>query len=538
MNSPKLTGGEAISAALQKHGVSTLFGLPGVQLDHLFNALHGAQDWLRVINARHEQGVAYMALGYAQATGKPGVYAVVPGPGFLNTTAALATAYAVHAPVLALIGQIASRSIGAGGGELHELPDQTAIVHGLTRWNGIALSPADVPRLMNEAFSALAVGHAPAAVEVPSDVLRKSTPLLQTAEALHRLPEIDQDQVEAAASMLAAAKSPLIMVGYGAVHAGDELKAVAERLQAPVVSHLQGRGIIDSRDPLSIGRSEAFHLWPTADVIMAIGSRFHEPRRSWKLREGQRVIRVDIEPAQFQRGAAPDIAICADAREALAMLANALERKGAHQPSRRDELVRLKAKIAAEYERQLAPQMAYIRALQTALPEDRIVVADYTQVGYVATAALPVYKPRQIITPGYQGTLGFGYATALGAKVGQPDRPVVSLCGDGGFLFTANELATAVQHDIRAIGIVFSDGAYGNVQRMQRDLYGGKVIASDLRNPDFVKYAESFGAAARRAEGPEALTAALRWALDQRGPSLIEVPVSAMPDPWDLLAPA
>jgi acetolactate synthase-1/2/3 large subunit len=166
-----------------------------------------------------------------------------------------------------------------------------------------------------------------------------------------------------------------------------------------------------------------------------------------------------------------------------------------------------------------------------------VFVADYTQVAYVATAALPVYAPRQMITPGYQGTLGFAFATALGAKVGCPDKPVVALCGDGGFLFTANELATAVQHNIRTVTIVFNDGGYGNVRRMQQDLYGGRVIAADLTNPDFVRFAESFGAAARRAEGPQALSEALRWAVDQKLPVIIEAPVNKMPNPWDLLEP-
>jgi acetolactate synthase-1/2/3 large subunit len=181
--------------------------------------------------------------------------------------------------------------------------------------------------------------------------------------------------------------------------------------------------------------------------------------------------------------------------------------------------------------------MSFLRAIREAAPEDAVFVADYTQVGYVATAALPVYAPRQMITPGYQGTLGFAFATALGAKVGCPDKPVVALCGDGGFLFTANELATAVKHNIRTVTIVFNDGAYGNVRRMQQDLYGGRVLASDLKNPDFVRFAESFGAAARRAEGPRALSEALHWAFDQPGPVIIEAPVGKMPNPWDLLEP-
>lgn len=532
-----MTGGEAAVAALRAHGVDTLFGLPGVQLDHLFNALHGATDWLRVINARHEQGVAYMALGYAQATGRTGVYACVPGPGFLNTSAALSTAYAVHAPVLALVGQIASGEIGRGGGELHELPDQTAIIAGLTRWNGIAMAPREVSGLMAEAFARLGAGQAPAAVELPADVLRL-TAACGAAVAAEPIapPPLDEDAIAAAAKLLADAKAPLIVVGIGAVDSGAAVKEIAERLQAPVMSHLQGRGILDSRHALAIGMAEGYRLWPGADVILAVGTRLHIPRRYWGLKPGQHVIRIDLDPAELTRGGAPDVAINADARDALAALADRLQREGAAARGD-DRVVRVKREVAEAFERELAPQMRYVRALRAALPEESAIVADYTQVGYVATAAFDVAAPRRMITPGYQGTLGFGYATALGAKVGCPDRPVVALCGDGGFPFTGNEIATAVRHGIGAIGVVFVDGAYGNVRRMQEDLYGGRTIASDLGNPDFVRYAESFGAAARRAEGPEGLGAALRWALDQPGPVLIEVPVGKMPSPWDLLEP-
>jgi acetolactate synthase I/II/III large subunit len=329
----------------------------------------------------------------------------------------------------------------------------------------------------------------------------------------------------------------MIIVGSGAINAGDELRAIEERLGAPVVSHLQGRGILDSRHPLSIGRAEAFRMWRDVDVIVAIGTRFNSPRRSWGLGPGQRVVRIDFDPAQFRRGAPPDVAILAEARAALAALAAGLGAKSQQAPARVQLVAKVKAEVAAEFDRSLAPQMSFLRAIREASPEDALFVADYTQVGYVATAALPVYAPRQMITPGYQGTLGFAFATALGAKVGCPDKPVVALCGDGGFLFTANELATAVQHDIRVVAIVFNDGGYGNVRRMQQDLHGGRVIASDLKNPDFVRFAESFGAAARRAEGPQALSEALRWAFQQTGPVIIEAPVDKMPNPWDLLEP-
>jgi len=533
-----MTGGEAMVAALRAHGVTTLFGLPGVQLDGLFNALHGAQDWLRVVNARHEQGVAYMALGYAAATGRPGVFAVVPGPGLLNATAALSTAYTLHAPVLALVGQITSTAIGVGLGELHELPDQTGIVARLTRWNGVAMRQEEIFPLAAEAFAALAAGRGPAGLELPRDILARSGDVIPLRPApAAPPPRPDAGAIRVAAALLSGARAPMIIVGGGAIGAGDELHRLSRLLQAPVASHLLGRGILDSRDPFAIGRTEAVALWPETDVVLAVGTRFHSPRTVWRLRPGQRVIRIDIDPVQFGRGQPPDVAIAADARAALAALVAEL---GAlpNRPSREAALRDLKTATEARFHQTLAPQMAFLDSLRAALPEESVVVADYTQVGYIAAAAWPVAAPRRLISPGYQGTLGFSFATGLGAKVGCPTQPVVCLTGDGGFLFTANELATAAQHRIPLITVLFNDGAYGNVRRMQQDLYGGRVIASDLRNPDFMAFAAAFGVAARRADGAEALGRAVRWAMEQDGPTLIEVPVGKMPDPWALLEPS
>ncbi|GAB4064322.1 thiamine pyrophosphate-binding protein [Ancylobacter sonchi] len=537
-----MTGGEAVVDALKANGVETLYAIPGIQLDHLFNALYGAQNWLTIVNARHEQGVAYMALGHAQSTGEPGVYVCVPGPGFLNTTAALATAYAVRAPVLALIGQIASTAIGVGGGELHELPDQTAMVKGLTRWSGIARTPEEIPALMETAFAKLKAGIAPVAVELPADVLLAAAELPAARAAVAAPPRAPiAHAVTRAAALLAQAKAPLIFVGSGAYGGEPALARLAEHLEAPVVAHLQGRGVLPSTHPLAVGFAEGQRLWAEADVVLAVGTRFHEARRNWGERAGMRVIRVDTDPAQFARGTPPEIAIEADAPLTLAALVEVVEAGPAKTDptriGRADAIAALKAEIAEAFATRLAPQMAYVRALREVLPAEARIVADYTQIGYVSTGAFDVAAPRLLLTPGYQGTLGFAYATALGAKSANPEVPVVALCGDGGFLFTGNELATAVQHGIGAIGVVFVDGAYGNVRRMQEDLYGGKVVATGLTNPDFVRYAESFGAKARRAEGPEAFAQALRWAMEQTGPTLIEVPVSKFPSPWDLLEP-
>ena len=533
-----MTGGEAVVAALKVNNVTTLYGVPGIQLDHLFNALHGAQDWLRIVNARHEQGVAYMALGHAQSTGEPGVYACVPGPGFLNTTAALSTAYAVRAPVLALIGQIASPAIGVGGGELHELPDQTAIVRGLTRWNGIARTVEEIPALMETAFAKLKAGIAPVAVELPADVLKAigELPEARAAEVLPRKAPAPNEMASAAA-LLAQAKAPLIFVGSGAYGGETALARLAEHIEAPVVAHLQGRGVLPSTHPLAIGFAEGMRLWDEADVILTVGTRFHEARKNWGERAHHRVICIDTDPARFAIGSAPDIAIEADAPLALAALAQKVVQAGTPKTGRSDMIAALKAEIADAFGTRLAPQMAFIHALREALPAKARVVADYTQIGYVSTAAFDVDEPRLMITPGYQGTLGFAYATALGAKSANSDVPVVALCGDGGFLFTGNELATAVKHGIAAIGIVFVDGAFGNVQRMQEGLHGSKVVATDHSNPDFVRFAESFGAKARRTQGIDGFREALAWAIAEPGPTLIEVAVGKFPDPWSLVEP-
>lgn len=533
-----MTGGEAVVAALKANGVTTLYGVPGIQLDHLFNALHGAQDWLRIVNARHEQGGAYMALGHAQSTGEPGVYVCVPGPGFLNTTAALSTAYAVRAPVLAIIGQIATSAIGVGGGELHELPDQTAIVKGLTRWSGIARSVEEVPALMETAFAKLKAGIAPVAVEVPADVLQGTAELPPARAAEASVPKAPREEdIARTAALLVSAKAPLIIVGSGAYGGEDALARLAEHIEAPVIAHLQGRGVLPTTHPLAVGFAEGQRLWEDADVILAVGTRFHEARRNWGERAHHQVVRIDTDPSRFALGRAPMIAIEADAPLTLARLAETVEAAGPARRTRGPEIAALKAEISNAFATQLALQMGYIRALRDVLPAKARLVADYTQVGYVATAAFDVEAPRLMLSPGYQGTLGFAYATALGAKCANPHVPVVALCGDGGFLFTGNEVASAVKHGIAAVGIVFVDGAFGNVRRMQEELHGGKIVATDLANPDFVRFAESFGARARRAEGLEAFREALIWAIAQPGPTLIEVPVPKFPDPWALVEP-
>lgn len=535
----RMTGGGALVEMLRRHGVDTIFALPGVQNDALFVAFYDAGEALRVIHTRHEQGAAYMALGYARSSGKVGTYAVVPGPGLLNTTAALATAYATNAPVLCISGQIPSDMIGRGFGLLHEIPDQLGVLQRLTKWAARIEHPTQTGKLVNEAFRQLHDGRPrPVGLEIPPDVLALAGEVaLPAAAAAPPVTEPDPELIEKAAALLAAAKKPLLFVGSGAVDAAEAVLAIAEMLQAPVASFSGGKGIVSDRHYLAQSALAGHQLWREADVVLAVGTRLHQPQLRWGVDRDLKLIRIDIDPVEITRYFKPALGIVADAKAALAALHAALSRHAPSRPSRQDELETLKAATLARLDQQLGPQCEYLRAIRAELPDDGIYVEDLTQVGYVGRMAFPVYHPRTYIHSGYQGTLGFGFATALGAKIGRPDRPVVSVSGDGGFMFNVQELSTAIRHGIDIVAIVFADGAYGNVRRMQKEDYGNKLIGVDLLNPHFPKLAESFGAAGVRTTTPDGLRRELAAALKRRGTTVIEVAVGEMPDPWKVLIP-
>lgn len=532
----RVSTAEAVVGALIANGVDKIFALPGVQNDHLFAALHGAQDRLRVIHTRHEQGAAYMALGAAMATGKPQAFAVVPGPGFLNATGALCTAYACNAPVLALTGQIPQALIGRNLGLLHELPDQLGIMTRLAKWAERIRGPQDAPPIMDEAFRRMISGRMrPVALECPLDVWPQRAVMVPLPAAEADVATIDPDAIEAAAKILGAAEKPLIVIGGGAMEAGTELAALAEMLQVPVAAHRSGLGALDSRHPFSVSVMPAMKLWAETDVVLAIGTRLQMQQMQWGVDAGLKIIRIDADPEEIDRIRKPTVGIVGDAVLALRALIEALPRHAKRRALRRDEIAALKAACLAEAEAKFAPQAAWIAALRAELPENGIMVDEVTQIGHVLRLFWPAYGKRTFLTPAYQGTLGWGVATALGAKAARPDLPVLCIAGDGGFMFNVQELASAVQHRLAVTFVLFNDNAYGNVRRSQVEDYGNRVIASDLRNPDFMKLAESFGIAAARVTTPEALRPALRKALASNAPALIEVPVGEMPSPWGLL---
>jgi len=531
----RMSTAQAVVRSLAINGIDTMFCLPGVQNDPFFDALFDSQERIRAIHARHEQGAAYMAVGAAMATGKPAAYGVVPGPGFLNTTAALATAYGTNAPVLAVIGQIPLPSLGRNLGLLHEIPDQIGVMRSLTKWAQRIYGAGEAPGTVAEAFRQLRSGRPrPVGLECSMDVWAQQAPVaLQGPTAGTAIP-VDDDGVERAAKLLGAAKRPLIVVGGGALEAAEHVAAVAEMLQAPVASHRMGRGIVDSRHPLSVVLTEAHRLWAEADVVLAVGTRLQTQQMIWGVDDALKIVRIDIDPEEHSRLRRPDVGIVGDSAAVMARLREVLPKHNAKREQRTDELRAMKAESAAKRAR-LAPQLAFIEALRGELPENGIYVEELTQIGYASRLAFPTYKPRTYISTGYQGTLGWGVAAAIGVKAARPDVPVLSVSGDGGFMFNVQELSTAVRHNIGAVFVVFNDGAFGNVMRIQKQSYGNRTIAVDLANPDFVKLADSFSMMGVRATTPDALRTALRKAFASGGPALIEVPVAEMPDPWPLL---
>jgi len=540
----QLTGGAAIVEAARANGMTTIFGVPGAQIYPLFDALHGTD--VELIVPRHEQAAAYMAMGYAKSTGRTGVFTVVPGPGVLNAAAALCTAMGNCAPIVCLTGQVPSSFLGRGRGHLHELADQAATLRTLIKHAWRIDSATDASRLINKAFRYAAEGRpGPVAVEMCWDTMAsQAAAAIEPAEPPLPEPQIDAEALDAAVAMLAAAKKPMIMCGAGAQHAPREVELLAETLQAPVTAFRSGRGVVPEDHALGVASVAARELWDDVDVLVGVGSRLEMPYMRWgdpmryerKPSHGPKLIRIDIDAAEMRRFE-PDVGIVADAATACRLLAQRLRTRAAPSRTRAAEIAAAKRSAAAAIDG-IQPQAAFLRAIRAVVPRDGILVPELSQVGFMTyTGAYPVLAPRTYISEGFQGTLGFGFPTALGAKVANPGKAVVSVTGDGGFMFGVQELATAAQYGIALVTIVFNNHSFANVLRDQQERFDGHVIGSHLANPDFVRLADSFGVAARRVKEPRELQRALETELAASRPALIEVALETGVErsPWPLI---
>ena len=537
----KMTGGQALVQALYREGVRVIFGVPGMQQYHAVDAVH-QEPRIRYISTRHEQATSYMADGYARVSGRVATAMVVPGPGLLNAAAGMATAYAVSSPLLIVTGDSASATLpigspSAGGAITPDVQgtedDQRHFLRPITKWTARARWPADIPAIVHEAFRQLHTGRArPVEIEIAPEVLAAETEIELVAPERYERPGGAGEQVERAARILAAARQPVLWAGGGAISAGASaaLQRLAEHLQAPVVTSPNGKGAISDRHPLSLGlaelRYEPLRQWLAGcDVILAVGTRTGFADRL----HTQQVIRIDIDQAEIERQRHHTFGIVGDARRTL----EALYRLVAATPGARDaEPVSstVRALNAARFapEDQLEPQHSFMTAIRSVLPDDAILVQGMNQMGYYSRNYYPVYAPGTYLTASSYGTLGSAYPLALGAKVAAPERAVVALSGDGGFLYNSQELATAVQYGINAVVIVFNDNAYGNVLRAQIEQFDGHILGTQLHNPDFVQLAKVYGARGVRAHDASQLAVALREALAIEAPTLIEVPVGMM----------
>ncbi len=537
----RMTGGEAVVRSLKAHGVDTVFGIPGTHNLGIYDALREMGS-IRHILARHEQGAAFMADGYARASGKVGVCLSTTGPAALNTLASLGTAYSDSSPVLCIASEIPAKGIGLGKGYLHECEDQLGSFAPVTKWRALADTVESIPGVMREAFAAMQSGRPrPVAVEIPCDTLDESEDVSILAAAGISRPAPEPGQVERAAALLQAARRPVIWAGGGVIGsgAGTELQQLAERLQAPVFTTVLGKGAVSDDHPLAAG---ATILHPAGrdfvaecDVMLAVGTRFTEEESDrWGLRLPDTLIHVEIDPEEIDRNYAATLGVVGDARAALQLINDELQELRREDNTIAAEVAALRQKVW-RYCQERAPEgVELVQTLRKALPRETILVSDLTVAAYWCRRMLDIYEPRTNIYPWGFCTLGFGLPAAIGAKVARPDRPVVALCGDGGFMFNCQELAAAVQFDVPIITLVFNDEAYG-VLRPQQEARYGAAHAVDVVNPDFMGLADAFGVDGCRVDSIEQLGPAVTKAIEADRSTLIELPGSL---PWPIMEPS
>ena len=521
---PSMNGGEALVRSLHSHGVEVVFGLPGAGQYEAIDAIY-RREGMQYITTRNEQAISYMADGYARVSGKPGVGIAVEGPGFFNTTAGLATAFAQSSPVLLITGD--HHGVSVPGRPRHDSLDEYGAY---SKWAGRADSLADIPGLVQEAFRHLNTPRKrPVILEIGPDVFRAEAAVDFLEAETHSPVAGDTGQLERASSLLAESKRPLIWVGAGASEGASLVRKIAEHLGSPVVSSRSGKGILSARHPLSLGMFEA-RFKPLkdrvdeCDVILAVGTATDMSGRLG----AQTVIRIDDDPAEIGRDGAQTLGIQGDAAMSLEVLYHSLSDLCDPRPAVTEDIQAINTHRFGPRE-QLQPQGAFMDAMRAAIPDDGILVGGMNQMGYYSRNYYHSYAPRGYQTSSHHGTLGSVFPVGIGLKIGQPDRAVVVVSGDGGILYNLQELSTAVKYGVNVVTIVFNDNAYGNVWRAQVEEFDGRVIGTKLHNPDFVRLAEAYGARGVLAEDATQLEAAVSEAVSADAPTVIEVPVG----PWE-----
>ncbi len=534
------TGGQWVVEALRAEGVKHVFGIPGVHNLAIYDALIGQSDITHVL-ARHESGAAFMADGYARASGRPGVAIVTTGPGATNTITPLVEAYAGSTPVMVVMSDILSSMVGRDAGSLHEVVNQIECFRPVTRLAEAVTRAADIPTTLAGAFELLRTGRpGPVAISIPHDFLNGEVEAELPARGASLRPPCHVNDIAEAARRLRAARRPLVLAGGGVVSAGAEreLVTLARRLGAPVITTVMGRGAIGEDDPLwhavMPNKRATEAVFQSADVIFAVGCRFAARSTQGLLLNlaftaDQTLIHLDLDPTVIGKLFKPQLAIIGDARDGLTRLVEALGPGRAETAWDAAWLARLKTAASPLY----TPQVAgFIETLRAALPPEAIVVNDQTGINYWMEWRFPVLRPRTFLYPVGSATLGYGLPAAIGAQVAHPDRPVVAVLGDGGFMFSVNELATAVKYRLPLAIVLMNDNRFGAIKWLQEKMFK-RWGEADLANPDFPAMARTFGARGERLPGVDALPAALARAFRADGPTLLELSMEVEPT-WEL----
>jgi len=522
-------GADVLVAGLARCGVRHLFGMPGSHSTTIYDAISRAGS-IRTILMRNEQAGAFAADGYARVTGRAGVVCTTAGPGATNALTGIAECWADSVPALLLAGQVNAATLDRECGNYHEI-DLDRIFQPVTKWCGTVRRVEEIPVLLGRAFQATSSGRRrPAALFLPQDLMRAPCPVPADPPSFpaEPMPSVPLDAAARAAEILAEAERPIILAGGGALWSGaaEAIEALARRLGAPVVTTLNGKGLLDERNPSSLGHARsagARRVLPHADAMLAAGCRFTEVMTDWRRMPVPRnLIQIDLDPGQIGVNYPVMVGIVADVRAALEAISSAL-------PAAPGRSAWGKLFEEARSARPPNPEWL-IDTLRHALPGEVPVFTDACEMGYRMQADWPAHGPRRFFYPSNYITLGWAFPAALGATVALGETPVVSVSGDGGFLMTAQELATAVRYRLRVIAVVHNDSTYGAIKNIQQRVHGARYLDVDLNNPDFLELASAFGVPGRRAHGPEEFHGAVREALDRDGPSLIEVP-----DQWRFL---
>lgn len=539
-----LTGARLLVGTLKANGVDTVFGVPGIHNLAIYDALVD-EPAIRVITTRDERGAAHMADGHARATGRPGVCLTVPGPGVTNALTAIGEAYADSSPVLLLASQLPSSTVEKDREDFHQLRNVEAVLASVTQWGIRPARAEEIGRAVDEAFRRFEAGRPrPCYVDVPMDLLTAKVDTSVLADRAGRttcpssvLPLAD---VHRAVEALMGASRPLLLVGGGAWKAAAPLRELVELLSIPAIMTNSGKGIVPEDHPLSLGDGWMVHqlgreALEQADSILAIGVRFGPLTTSWWTRQiSGRVIHVDIDPTEIGKHTPASIGIVGDAKQvAETFVVQFRERHiGTRRPWLDVVAVRERRRTAI---RTRAPEaVATLEGLRRVLPDESLLFNDINGIACWGAGAFICRRPRTFHYPIGFGCLGFALPAAIGAKLARPAVPVVALCGDGGFLFSGHELATAVRDRVSVVVVVFNDNAYGTIKADQGYRYPGRSFGSDLRSPDFVLYAEAFGARGCRVDSVDKVPGLVAAALDrdQNVPTLIEAPCPQVLPPW------